>query len=496
MLSTLLSVLIVGLVLLLFLAALLIFRAMMYGRIPNEEAAVEVIEVEGPLVAEHLATAIRVETISDLDHDKINLSALDHFHTILERQYPRLHATLKREKVSGYSLLYTWPGRALDLDPVALLGHMDVVPVDPSTLAAWTHPPFSGVVAEGMVWGRGTLDIKCTVITVMEAVESLIKAGYQPERTLYLGFGHDEEIGGLNGARCIVELLQQRGIQLAAVLDEGGAIMENIVPGMQLPVALLGVTEKGHASFELSVEGRAGHSSLPPRHTAIGVLARAIARLEERPMPENTKMVEMMFGELGAFLPFSLRLALANSWLLGGLIRKKMAASSTTNALIRTSMAATMIRGGVKDNILPAQARAVINCRIFPGETAETVRDHIRKAVNDEAVLISLPEDGTWEPSPVSPVKSPVYQSLARTVRQVFPEAVVAPYLMTGASDSRYYTAICSNVYRFSPYHMDSDLLKTIHGTDERIPVEGLERMVQFYAQLVKTWTTVVGEAN
>ncbi|RPJ40668.1 MAG: M20/M25/M40 family metallo-hydrolase, partial [Chloroflexi bacterium] len=298
MLSTLLSVLIVGFVLLLFLAALLIFRAMMYGRIPNEEAAVEVIAVEGPLVAEHLAAAIQVETISDLDHDKINLSALDHFHTILERQYPRLHATLQREKVSGYSLLYTWPGRAQDLDPVALLGHMDVVPVDPSTLAAWTHPPFSGVVADGMVWGRGTLDIKCTVITVMEAVESLIKAGYQPERTLYLGFGHDEEIGGLNGARCIVELLQQRGIQLAAVLDEGGAIMENIVPGMQLPVALLGVTEKGHASFELSVEGRAGHSSLPPRHTAIGVLARAIARLEERPMPENTKMVEMMFGEL------------------------------------------------------------------------------------------------------------------------------------------------------------------------------------------------------
>lgn len=489
------SIFVVLLVLLLFTAALVIFRATIFGRVPEAEEPIEVPAVDQALVAEHLGQAIRIETISEMDHSKINTQTFDQLHATFEQLYPRVHATLKREKVNGYGLLYTWKGRSDDLDPIAILGHMDVVPIDPATQAEWKYPPFSGVVAEDFIWGRGALDIKSTVVTALEAVEGLLKAGYYPERTVYLAFGHDEEIGGLDGARKIVALLQERGIQLAGVLDEGGAIMEGLMPGVQAPVALVGITEKGHASYELSVEATPGHSSMPPRHTAIGVLARAINRIEANPMPEHMNMVGMMFAELGAFLPFSLRMALANTWLFNGVIRKQLAASPTTNALIRTSMAVTMIHGGVKDNILPAKATAVVNCRIFPGDTVETVQEHLRKVINDEAVQISYPEDDSWNPSPVSPTTSPIYKTLTSTIRQVFPEAVVAPYLVAGATDSRYYTAVSPNVFRFSPYHLNGDLLKTMHGTNERIPVESAGRMVQFYMQLIKNWTTIINKA-
>jgi carboxypeptidase PM20D1 len=498
MLSTILSILIVLVVVLLFFAALLIFRATVFGRLPAplETSAQPAGAVEAPVVAEHLAAAIRLQTVSDLDRSRINLALFNNFHDTLERMYPRLHATLIREKVNEYSLLYTWVGRAAELEPAALLGHMDVVPIDPATQAEWTHPAFAGAIADGCVWGRGALDMKSTVISVMEAVEGLIKIGYQPERTLYLAFGHDEEIGGWQGARCIVQLLEKRGVRLAAVLDEGGAIMENILPGLALPVGMVGVGEKGHASVRLLVEGRPGHSSMPAAHTAIGVLARAITRLEAGPMPAHLNLARLMFTDLGAFLPFAQRLALANLWLFRKAITQKLQSAPTTNALLRTTLAATLIQGGVKDNVLPAEARAVINCRLFPGDSRETILEHIRKVVNDEAVQIDLPEESYWPPSPLSAVDSPIYQNLSRTIRQVYPDALVAPYLVAGATDSRYYTTLCDNVYRFSPYIMDSELLRTIHGINERIPVESLARMVQFYMQLIKSWTTVVGTAE
>lgn len=496
MLATIVSVLIIIVVLLLFLAALLIFRATVYGRVPAPVEPVELVPVEGALVAEHLAAALRIQTISDLDRSQIDLSTFDQFHALLERMYPRLHATLKRERVSDYSLLYTWPGRVAELEPVALLAHQDVVPVDPATLQDWSHPPFDGVVANGSVWGRGALDIKSTVITTMEAVEGLIRAGYQPERTLYLAFGHDEEIGGLQGARCIVNLLESRGVKLAAVLDEGGAVAEGIMPGVSVPVATLGIAEKGHATIELLVEGRPGHSSMPPKHTAIGILSRAITRVEAASMPERMYMMRLMFVEMAAFMPFSLRLALANPWLFGRMIRNRLSASAQTNALIRTTVATTIIRGGVKDNVLPAQARALINSRLIPGDSSEMVVERLRKIIADEAVQIRLDEESTWEASQVSQVSSPIYENLALTVRQVFPDAVVAPFLLSGATDSRYYTALSPNVFRFSPFKMDGELLKTIHGTNEHISIENLEHMVQFYTQLIKSWTTVVGSAS
>jgi carboxypeptidase PM20D1 len=258
---------------------------------------------------------------------------------------------------------------------------------------------------------------------------------------------------------------------------------------MTLPVALVGIAEKGHATLELRVEGRPGHSAAPPPHTAIGVMARAIARLEASPMPARLSMARLMFDELGAFLPFSMRLAFSNQWLFRGVIEKRMAKSAISNALVRTTSAATVVQGGVKDNILPASVSAAVNFRILPGDRVADVLAHARKAIRDDAVQINLPEFSHWEASPVSPVESPVYQDLCSTIREVFPEALVAPFLVIGATDSRYLARLTPSVFRFSPYWLDEETLRTVHGNNERVSIEALGRMVHFYTRLIQEWT-------
>lgn len=486
----LISILIVLLVLVLFLAAFMVFRTLVYGRLPGPAPAIPLDEnIDGQLVAEHLSNAIRCQTVSQSERSQIDPAPFEALHAELERMYPRTHAALRREQINEYSALYLWQGSNGDLEPVLLCGHIDVVPADSATLQEWTHPPFRGDVDEGAVWGRGALDMKSTVISIFEAVEALLKTGYQPERTLYLAIGHDEEIGGQEGARCIAQRLLERGEHLAAVFDEGGAIMDGGVPGVHVPVAMVGVGEKGYASFELVVEGRAGHSSMPPPHTAIGVLARALARLEQRPMPARSGLARLMFEYMGPFLPFTTRMALANYWLLGGAIQRRLEAAPSTNAIVRTTSAITMIEGGLKDNVLPARVSAVVNCRILPGDTVKSVMAHVEKSVADDAVQVRLPEGASWEPSVISPVESIEYEDLSCIIRQVFPEVIVAPYLVSGATDSRHYLPLTNNVYRFSPYRMDPALLKTIHGIDERVSIESLTRMVQFYLLLIRDWT-------
>ena len=490
--SIVMNVLVVLVVLVLFIAALLVFRAMMYGRVPGsvkplEDSPLEDIDAEA--VAQHLGAALRLATVSAQDRTRVSAQPFKDMHVLLERLYPRVHASLKREKVNEYSLLYTWMGRNLDLEPVLLMGHLDVVPVDLATSEDWTYPPFGGDVADGYVWGRGALDMKSTVITILEAVEGLLRQDYQPERTLYLAFGHDEEIGGLQGAAAIAAELEGRGVRLMAVLDEGGAIYQGAVSGLSVPAALIGVAEKGMATLQLRAEGRSGHSAAPPPHTAIGVLARAITRLESSPMPTRLAMAHLMFHELGIFLPMGFRMVLANAWLFHGSLSKRLAANPVTNALIRTTTAATVIHGGVKDNILPSQGEARINFRILPGDRVADVIAHARKVINDDAVQIHTPDFACWEPSPVSPVQSPLYQDLADTIREVFPEAVVAPFLVIGATDSRYFTRLSECVYRFSPFSVSMKEMSTVHGDNERIAVESLPRMVQFYARLIDEWT-------
>ena len=347
-------------------------------------------QADGEAAARHLAEAIRFPTVSYEDPAQRDDAAFAGLHEWLAATYPRVHQALVREAVGGKSLLYTWAGRDPALPPLVLMGHLDVVPVDPGTEGGWTHPPFAGVVADGFVWGRGALDDKCSVVSVLEAVEALLGEGFTPARTVYLAFGHDEELGGREGAKVIAQTLEARGTKRPAlVVDEGGMVADGMLPGVEGPVALVGIAEKGFVSLELSVRAEGGHSSRPPRETGIGIVARAITRLEEQPFPAHLdRPTRRMLQAIAPRLAFPYRVGLANLWLFEPLVLRGLTASPETAAMVRTTTAPTIFHAGVKENVLPIQVRAIVNFRIRPGETRETVAAHVKEIVADPRVEV------------------------------------------------------------------------------------------------------------
>jgi carboxypeptidase PM20D1 len=359
------------------------------------------------------------------------------------------------------------------------------VPIETGTEDEWSYPPFGGEIGDGFVWGRGAMDDKGSLIAVLEGVETLLGQGFRPKRTVYLAFGHDEEVGGDAGAAAIAKLLRERRIAPFLVLDEGGAIADGFLPGLDRPIALVGTAEKGSASVDIAVNVEGGHSSVPPRQSAIGILSRAVARLEDNPIPGGIKgPFRDMLLEVGREMPFSRRLVLANLWLFGPLVERQLARVPATDSMLRTSTAVTMIDGGVKANVLPSKATAVVNFRIAPGDTVESVLDHVRRVVADPRVEVVEAREAR-NPSPVSPTDSDGFRLVERTIRQLYPEAVVAPYLLPGGTDSRHFEGLTPNVYRFGAIRVDASDLRRAHGTDERVAVDVLARMVSFYMQLL-----------
>lgn len=434
----------------------------------------------------HLSQAVQFKTISHQDPAQFDEKAFLALHTYLEKTFPTAHATLQKEVIEKYSLLYTWKGTDPTLTPILLMAHLDVVPVEPGTESTWTHPPFSGLIKDGYIWGRGTMDIKCAVFSIFEAVESLLKNGFSPPHTIYLAFGHDEEVSGFQGASKIAALLEKRGISLEYVLDEGGSLTRGIVPGISAPVALVGVAEKGYVSLELTVESTGGHSSMPPHETAIGVLAKAVSTLERTPFPARIKgPVLNLFNYTGPEMPFFRRMAFANLWLFSPAVKNRLAQSPETDAMIRTTTAPTIIEGGTKENILPKKVKAVINFRILPGDTTKDVIDRVHKVINNPEVKVNQLKQG-WEPSLVSDVESPAFTMLQKTVRQIYPGTIVAPYLVSGATDSRHYRNLTRNVFKFTPIMAGREDLKRIHGVDERIGCEDYNQCVRFFIQLIR----------
>jgi carboxypeptidase PM20D1 len=483
----LISVLIVLLVILLFVLAFVLLRTLTFARRRPPVAPLEIIEVDGDVAAEHLSAAIRCPTISNEDGSVDRKAFLD-LHRVILNTYPRVHSTLHHQAVNKYSLLYIWPGQDLDMPPVLLAGHLDVVPADPVSLSQWEHAPFSGQIADGYVWGRGTLDNKNQVIAILEAVEGLLRTGYKPRRSFILAFGHDEEVGGMNGARRISELLGQNGARLGVVLDEGGLIMPGKTFGIQGPIALIATGEKGFLTLKLTVETAPGHSSYPPQHTAIGILAQAINRLEKAPMPTRMYSVRSMLKSLGAYMPFSTQVALANNWLFSGTLRKRLLRKPLTAALARTTTAVTMVSGGIKDNVLPSQASATVNFRLMPGDSIAGVCEHVRKAIADPQITFEPSQESPWEASPVSASDSPAFETLADTIGGMFGDMPVAPFLVMGATDARHYCGLCDDVLRFTPVVIQDGDLERIHGINERISIESLAQMVQFYTALIRAW--------
>jgi carboxypeptidase PM20D1 len=439
-----------------------------------------------PGYADRLAQAIRQKTIASEVSGQTDPAPFRTLHALLEKSFPAVHARLSREVHGGLSLLYRWQGVDPGREPVLLMSHLDVVPVEAGTEIRWLHPPFSGAVADGFIWGRGALDVKSGALGLLEAVERLLADGFQPACDVYLSLGHDEERGGHEGNQRIAEILRQRGIKFRFILDEGGALTQGIIEGISKPVALVGIAEKGYATISLKTQGPNGHSSMPPTPTAVGRVASAVHRLQTNPFPARLDgAVEVMLDYLGPELPWLGRAALANRWLTRGLIVRRLGQMPAQNALIRTTIAPTIARGGETANVLPAEAETLVNLRILPGESTQSALNYVRWAIADAQVDCELVGTRS-EPSSVSSTKSESFVVLQRTITEVFPEAIVAPGLCMAATDSHHFQAITANTYRFLPIRVSTEDLKRIHGIDERIGVENYAKLIGFLAHLIE----------
>ena len=470
-----------------FFAAVLAFNEARFGSRQIDVARNDESAPDAAPAVRRLAQAIRFQTTSHQDPSKFPRSEFEGFHTFLARSFPRMQSALKPQRVNGYSLVYRWPGTDASAQPILVMAHQDVVPVDPASADKWLQPPFGGVVADGFIWGRGTLDDKGAVMALHEAAEALLAQGFRPQRTIYFAFGHDEEVGGREGSAKIAEWLSSQRIRLESVLDEGQVVTQGIVPGFDKPVALIGIAEKGYLSLELLVEAEGGHSSMPPAHTAVGILSAAIARLEDNQFAATIPdPVRSQFAFLGPEQGWFRRVVFSNLWLFAPLVKSQMENAPSTGAMLRTTIAATMLEGSIKENVLPMRARGVVNLRLLPGMSSDQAIRRVIDVIGDPRVNIAATGTSRSEPSPVSSPDSDAFRKLHRAVKASFPEAIVAPSLVLGATDIRHFIAISDNLFRFLPARLLRDDLKRYHGVNERISVDNYGEFVRFYMRYLR----------
>lgn len=431
----------------------------------------------------HMSQAIQIPTISFSDSSAIDTAAFKAFNTFIERAYPLVHLHLSKILIHQFSIVFEWKGQNASLSPIILMGHYDVVPVETASLDKWTVLPFSGAITDTCIWGRGASDDKSGVIARLEATEAMLRKEFVPQRTIFLCFGHDEEIGGPS-APAMVEYLAQKKVRAEMVLDEGGEITENKLKDVKRPIAVIGVAEKGYASFELSVEKEGGHSSMPADETAIDILTTALHKLRSKTLPSKlTPPVKEFLNRVGSSSDvFINRMAAGNMWLLEGMVKRIIAAKPEGSAMLHTTIVPTIIQSGIKDNVIPADARAIVNSRILPGETSETVESFIQKTIDDDRVKIKKVSRFSADPSTETSIQSPAFKRIESAAYKNIPNVIPAPYLMIGATDSRYYRRISDGVVNFLP-QTDS---KGYHGINERLPLRDLQRSINFIITIIE----------
>lgn len=435
-----------------------------------------------------LSDAIKIKTISNVDVDKVDWNEFKRLHALFEERFPLVYKNLKCEEISLASLLFTWEGKNPDLEPIALLGHQDVVPVAEGTEGDWTHPAFDGVDDGEFVWGRGALDMKNHLIAVLESVEALLAEGFEPERTVYLCFGHDEEIvaAPTSGAGSIAAVLKERGVHLDSVIDEGGAILNLHVGNiLNKKLAGVGIAEKGYVDYRVSVSAKGGHSSQPPEHTALGALADVIKDIEGHQFKAKMPaFVYELFTKIGKNVSYPARIVTCNLWLLKPLITAVMKKIPPAASLIHTTTAVTMAEGSPAANVLPQKASVTVNFRMMPGVTIKNVEEHIRKCVRNKDIEVEYLKGK--EASKVSPTDSRSFKILEEICTRTDRDLLVAPYLVMGGTDAYHYEEVCDNIYRFAPFVMDTKLLLTTHGTDERIPIACMADALKFFKRYIR----------
>ncbi|MDG2046131.1 MAG: M20/M25/M40 family metallo-hydrolase [Halioglobus sp.] len=439
----------------------------------------------GVTPAERLSESIQFRTVSYQDRSHIDLNEFERFHTFLRAAYPKVFAQLEVEVINNYSLLIRWPGKDGELAPILFTAHMDVVPIESGTEGDWEFPPFDGVVANGRIYGRGSLDNKQGVLSLLEAAESLLAEDFSPSRQLVFAFGHDEEISGKQGARKIADRMREQGLHFAWMVDEGGMLVSDnpMVPDQQL--AIINVAEKGYLTLTLVATGEGGHSSMPPRVSTIGRLSAALERIENNPFPTRLVVpVKVMLESMAPHLEQPERLILGNLWLTERLVTNRLSQDPLMNSFVRTTTALTMFNAGLKENVVPQRAEAKVNFRLLPGDTPEMVVNYISDVVNDPEIEISYDE---WDYVPgLSDHEGTGYAVIAGAVSAVYPEALVVPSLMFATTDTRHYMELTDNQYRFQGMIIETSQAKSIHGTNEYIGVKSYEDSIEIARQMMK----------
>lgn len=472
-------------VVLVVLLGVVVGRTLLHVPAPLDPVEHVQVDVDQHRIARHLSEAIRFRTISHERPELIDEAAFAGFVDWVKVTYPELHATATLTQLD-YTLLYRWRGSNPDLKPVLFAGHYDVVPVVPGTESQWHEPPFAGGIVDGMIWGRGALDDKSGVIAILEAATWLIQSGFTPERTIYLSFGHDEEIGGENGAGAVRRLLEDSNVRLEWSLDEGSFVFDGLLPNVKALMATINVAEKGSVTLEIVAKGAGGHSSMPPRQTAVGVLAGAITALEQNPVPGGLEGLSFeMFDTVSRHMPFVPRMMFANQWMFGPLIESRLASAPATNALLRTTTAPTMLSGSIKSNVLPIEAVATVNFRIHPRDSVEDVITHVRRTVESHNVEVRVTERAGTPASNVSDADSEGFAAIRHAIREIYGDVIVTPGIMVAASDTRHYGMVADNAFRFNPMIVTRDDITGFHGTNEKISVANLAQGTRAYIRIM-----------
>jgi len=449
--------------------------AVMSGSSYAENAAVQ-----------HLAEAIRIETVSQQDRNRIDYTEFRNFHEFLRTTYPLVFETLQIEVIADYSLVMTLPGSDQSLKPVLMDSHYDVVPIEPGTENEWTHPPFDGVIADGYLWGRGAIDDKSSVIATMEGLTALLQQGFQPQRTLIFSLAHDEEIGGGEGAANIAQHLSDNDITLEFMVGEGGLVVTDNPMLPNKAMAMIALAEKTYVTLTLKASGDGGHSSMPVKNNAVVNLARAVTTLHENPFEPQlvspmTDMLDVLGEEVGGLKGWMMK----NQWLSAPILESIMSDDPATNPQVRSTTAVTMFDAGIKENVISQKAEAKVNFRLLPGYTPEQLLKDVTEMINDPSITI---ESEAWKKSPpVADIHAHGYDKVKTSIEQVLPEAVVAPGMLTATTDSPHYVGVTPNIYRFHPFTLPMSDTKSIHGTNERISIESIKTSVNLSMSLIET---------
>ena len=437
------------------------------------------------LAVEKLQRAITFRTVSSMHENETDWDQFIHLASYLAEAFPLCEKHLKLQSDSEHNLIYCFTGEDVTAHPGLLTAHQDVVPAIDDE---WIHPPFSGVLDGGYVWGRGSFDCKLQLISILEAFEQLLQEGKRPKRTWYAAFGCDEEVnGGTKGATLIAEQFVRMGLTFSLLVDEGGVVSENYIKGIDRPIAVVGVAEKGYMDTCLSCKREAGHSSTPHMPTALGKIAQAVTAIESsKQQARITKPVEAMLRNIGEEAPFPFAFLFLNLWLTKPLIKMIFSKSPTLNALIRTTSVPTMIEGSDKSNVIAKTSTAVVNSRLLSGDDQRSTLKHLKTVIADEEVSLTVRR--YEEPSLASPTTGEAFDLLKATIAQVFPEAIVTSYLMLGATDARKYQHLCQYIYRFTPVQMDKSEIQRMHASDERIHTDNVQKAVAFFLTLLNSW--------